>query len=513
MIGIGSAFGKLMQGNIAGQQMNEANQRMAMLEDKLAQERRDRARQDAFRAVYAAEKFGDWNELKNLSRAYPDMFTDESVRRLNEDEIVSYAPDGTPGLNPQTKRAFTLQTGMDLPEDDAAAIDFLRRYGGAIKDERSGVESFITPAQIAAGFGPGYRMFKHGQDLQEAQILANIQGKQKEAGELEQLTALETKVAKNGINSLTPEENSKYRILSTKYKMTEANAKKNLLEGDYYPIVDRLAKGEAVPEEDVNKAIEAQTLAGLDYKGEQQLSKDLGAYGQLARVNNEIQSEIDKPTKTGAVNAQLMEAVKLAKPEEFKSMTEEDQIATLRTVGRNTKAMNALMTVLKEQSGSAVAEEEFLRVLNTMLGGDINKLNAQVLSKALDTYTRETGEKVKKYIDAVPKRFVGTKASAYQRWQDAMQGSSATEEPPVKPSSTSGTKTFEQVGGEALKQEAKDFWDTLLTFAGLKGDTPAEPVKVVDTLKQMDKATAQKWLDENWAKLDKATQQAIIDAN
>lgn len=547
-IGLGSAFGQAMQGDMNAMQMNRQQdesdrlgKQFEMLETNFNQQQKSLFKQGANEAILAAEG-GDWSNFKTLAEDFPDQFGGgELVRAANTGDYTQLGPDGVSGIGGQVRNKFLADTGSELPEDPTEAMKVLEK-SGMISGDDGATNSFVTADQLAKGVGSGFADFKKQKQLAENLMKAKItkeMGKASDEDTLAQMEAI-------GVDNLDPINKEKYKILNEKLGMTKAKATANITDGNYNDAVKNAKSGGVVNPEEMQKAKRDQILSGIEYKEQKDLTKNIVSYNNMNRLNNEIQKSLGDDIASGIVESKIADTTKRASDEEFKAMKKDDQIKAINKIMRDSKIGTFIADYLKDISGAAVTEEEYLRVLKIMTGGDLSQVNNLTLSAAFQAATEEKGKKAEQALKGVPSQYAGTilEGSHMLYGPEGGQMTSTTAEEMV---TDGGTKSMGDVAAGVPIDQANQAYDMLRSFAknlgiDLPGGnidsknpvtaenleeqkfellktvvdgkqpnelTPNMTVEYITGLYKKNKTKAQEWITDNWVTFTKDQKDAI----
>lgn len=543
MIGahLGEAFNEAMRGDIMASQQNRQQQQadrqqeqMDIFKEQYQQTQDAKFKQEAYQTVLNAKKYGDFSGFKALAQAYPDKFGGgEGLRAANEGDFTDFMPDGTQGMGGQIRNRFLEGTGQELPEDPKEAMEVLSK-SGFIPGQDGGQGTFVTAEQLGAGIGPGFREFERNDQMKEALFMKQMQGAQEKVSAESEFAELEDA----GYDNLDSLNQKKYKVLSNKLGMTEANAKENLASGVYKEEIDRTKGGETIDPEMARNAKRDQVLSGLEYKGQVELTKGLKNYENMSRLNRELQTAKDEEIASGKVESMEANTTKYASNEDFGTMKAKEQKAVITKIMRDSKVGTFIADYLKDKSGAAVTEEEFLRTLKTLTGGDLDNINSTTLAAAFGTATREQGKAVESLLNVVPTQYAGTILEGREMLYGNSKGipGRSAESYVKQGGDKSRTEVAAKVpaeqinqGLEAINEIAKQFGidlgglgSTTKEVSAAEVDPQAASKAVADKdvkamggddtinyLEELGQDKAQEWINDNWANLSVDTKAAL----
>ena len=517
MIGTGLAgFGEgLVQGLQSGQQMKMNQQKLQMQQAEAEQIQKFNAlklqeqemrikdmqkrmvNDDLNEAIYVAYRFGDKAPLMNLGKKYPNVFGDQELRGVADEDIVSFDPqaDGSgAGLNPQVRNQWTEQTGLPLPEDDKEAIEYIKKTGMVINDPKTGEKRFTTPITLAASQGSKYRQYEQTRDMEYYKLLEQ---KRRAMGSGEKLT--ETQKDTNRFkelyankDNLNEGEQLELRALQDKLKITDDVAKKQVFGEQANKVETQLDSGQVVADDDVNVLIQAQKdYLGSDKHAPQyeEYQKQTDTAIKFTNTYKQIDDITSKYTDSmGMAPGWEQESKKLMGQKNWSSMSKKEQEEALAHTLLNTSIYGRMFAEIKEQSGSAFSEKELAERVAMMAGGDPQKVNAQTIKMAFGTYTKQKIDDAKISVKNMNNMYAGDKASLWNNLNKGTQGFAAptvsgmSKEPqgqPVAPEKAieAEVKAQTEMAARVGSGAAKGIWDATTENAANTVNKGFEKVK------------------------------------
>lgn len=452
MVGLGSAFAQMMQGDMAAQRMNQRQEQSGrqqeqsdrqqeqfdMLQTQFNQGQQALAKQAGNEAVYAAEH-GDWSMFQNISEQFPDQFGGgEVVRAVNDSDYMSQAPDGVPGLDGQVRNKFLSDTGSPLPDDDQEAIDILKR-SGYIEGAAGEGEAFVTADQLGRGMGTGFREFKKQKLMEEYTLMAKLQGKEAEQKPEARMSELLAKTRVEGFGSLTDEEKADFDVFSQKTGMTKQNAQEVLTNPASFDDSLATVTKDSWSPMDVNQN-DLFAMDRIEQKGGYE-DKNVDDYrGQITSISGltdvrNLAIDLKGEIASGKMENFSAKLAKMAGDEDLATMKQEEFNKLMNTVDLQSQIGTVGASFLKALSGSAVSEEEYQRIMNNLLGGDITENNIDAVIAALGGSSSRIYEDMKTNIQGMSD--TRTPASKVKLGQDLERAYNPTAYTPEQP--TEGT--------------------------------------------------------------------------
>ncbi|RLD41243.1 MAG: hypothetical protein DRI88_12795, partial [Bacteroidetes bacterium] len=238
-----------------------------------------------------------------------------------------------------------------------------------------------------------------------------------------------------------------YNQLEEKVKLRKGNAQDELSARPFEDAISAVKDGGTLGG-DYKKALKLEQQADGKYKNPT-LDSEITSYRDMMQVKADVAKLVESGVNTGVAKKYASEAAKYAK--DYDGMSQPERQKQLNTIVMNTKIGGMLTRYLKAMSGTAVTEDEFNRQLDNLVGGDINKINAETVMAAMQATTDDVGKSVGSSIEAIEPMHPASKMWRMDRMNKARNVTPADLPDAGGPD---GTKTVEEAGLEGISDEA-----------------------------------------------------------